>query len=217
MKLDRVQAFSDGVFSILITIMVLEFHIDDFKPGHLFNEVLNQWPIFGTYLISYLYVGTLWLFHHDYIAGLKITDRGLNILNLLMLFSITLINYPMTLISAVLASGNTPDIRTAFIFYDLVALFISGTFLLIYFYVNQHSYLKSKAKPESYYQSIRFDPLGSMAIYGTSIALSFVNIWLSGFLLVAGIIYHFIAYIRMSASEDLAEKLALNKKNLTGK
>ncbi|MHC9532007.1 TMEM175 family protein [Dellaglioa sp. BT-FLS60] len=217
MKLDRVQAFSDGVFSILITIMVLEFHLDRFTKGDLLTEVLNQWPIFATYLISYLYVGTLWLFHHDYIAGLKITDRGLNILNLLMLFSITLINYPMTLISSVLASGNTADIRTAFIFYDLVALFISGTFLIIYFYVNQHSYLKSKAKPESYYQSIRFDPLGSMAIYGASILLSFINIWLSGFLLVAGIIYHFVAYLRMSENEDRLEKLIINKKNLTKK
>ncbi|WCE42752.1 TMEM175 family protein [Lactiplantibacillus plantarum] len=65
MKTDRFQAFSDGIFAILITILVLEFHIPDYQPGHLLAALLAQWPLILSYVFSYFYVGTLWLFHHE--------------------------------------------------------------------------------------------------------------------------------------------------------
>ncbi len=99
METDRFNAFSDGVFAILITILVLEFHIPVFKTGHLLAALDTQGPTFVSYLFSYLYVGTLWLFHHDYFSLLTRIDRNVNMLNLLMLFSITLIDYPMSLLA----------------------------------------------------------------------------------------------------------------------
>ncbi|WP_338231477.1 TMEM175 family protein [Companilactobacillus muriivasis] len=135
MTKDRLLAFSDGVFAILITILVLEFTVPKFQTGHLLSAMIQQWPILVAYIVSYFYVGTLWLFHHDYFQALKAIDRKLNLINLLMLFSITLINYPMALVAETLSRGNNSDIEVSFIAYAVIALFISGTFQLLYVYI----------------------------------------------------------------------------------
>ncbi|VDG18985.1 TMEM175 family protein [Lactiplantibacillus mudanjiangensis] len=205
MKTDRFQAFSDGIFAILITILVLEFHVPDFKSGHLLAALLAQWPLFLSYAFSYFYVGTLWLFHHDYFSMLQRIDRNVNILNLLMLFSITLLDYPMSLVAEALTSGNRADMQAAFIVYDLVALFISATFYFMYLYLHHHQELKSTRVSNDFYAAIKFDPVRSVSIYGLAIVSTFWSVWLGALLLAGGIIFHFLAYLRMS------NQLALSK------
>lgn len=58
MSISRFQAFSDGVFSILITILVLNFSIPAYTAGYLAAAVVNQWPTMAAYMVSYFYVGT---------------------------------------------------------------------------------------------------------------------------------------------------------------
>ncbi len=53
MKTERFQAFSDGIFAILITILVLEFHLPDYQTGHLLAALLKQWPLLLSYAFSY--------------------------------------------------------------------------------------------------------------------------------------------------------------------
>jgi len=198
MKTDRFQAFSDGIFAILITILVLEFHIPNYHAGQLLQALLAQWQLFLSYAFSYFYVGTLWLFHHDYFSMLKHIDRNVNMLNLLMLFSITLLDYPMSLVADALTSGNRADMQTAFIVYDLVALFISATFYLMYAYLHHHPELKNAAVSTDFYAAIKFDPVRSVTIYGLAIVVTFWSVWFGALLLAMGIIFHFFAYLRMS-------------------
>ncbi|ANZ61892.1 hypothetical protein AYR62_05115 [Secundilactobacillus paracollinoides] len=202
METDRFNAFSDGVFAILITILVLEFHIPVFKTGHLLAALDTQGPTFVSYLFSYLYVGTLWLFHHDYFSLLTRIDRNVNMLNLLMLFSITLIDYPMSLLGATLTTGNRADLQTAFVMYDIVALFISATFYLMYLYIHRHPELHRHQIPKTFYDSIKLDPVKSILIYGVAILSSFWSISLSAALLILEIVFHFFAYLRMGRSLD---------------
>jgi uncharacterized membrane protein len=200
LSISRFHAFSDGVFAILITILVLNFSVPEYTVGHLAAAVLKQWPTMAAYIVSYFYVGTLWLFHHDYFNTLKKIDRGVNILNLLLLFSITLIDYPMSLVAHTLATGNVADMRLAFILYDLVALFVSMTFFFMYLYLHRHMDLKAAHVTTDFYTTIKFDPLRSVAIYGASIVAAFFSIPLSALLLILGILFHFFAYLRMSGN-----------------
>lgn len=197
MSTERFQAFSDGIFAILITILVLEFSIPDYQTGHLFTALINQWPLLLSYSFSYFYVGTLWLFHHDYFKMLAHIDRNVNLLNLLMLFSITLLDYPMSLVAHTLSSGNQPDLQTALIVYDLVALFISATFYIMYEYVH-HQELKSHQMSDHFYQKIKWDPLRSILIYLVAIVVTLFSSIGGAILLGGGIIFHFTAYLRMS-------------------
>ncbi len=201
MKVDRMQAFSDGVYAILITILVLDFNVPEYRAGHLLAALVKQWPTMFAYIVSFLYIGTVWLFHHDFFQTLKLTNTSLNVINLVMLFSVTLIDYPTALVAHSLTVGNVADMWVAFIYYDLVALFISLTFAWLYTYVRHHSELtKMKQDQQHFYQAIKFDPIRSVSIYGLAILATFFSIWLGTFLLLAGIVYHFVAYLRLSKS-----------------
>ncbi|GAY74006.1 putative membrane protein [Lentilactobacillus kosonis] len=199
MSMDRFQAFSDGIFAILITILVLEFSIPDYQSGHLLTALINQWPLLLSYSFSYFYVGTLWLFHHDYFSMLDHIDRNVNLLNLLMLFSITLLDYPMSLVAHTLSTYNQPDLQTALIVYDIVALFISATFWIMYEYIHHHQELKNHRLSSTFYQKIKADPMRSIIIYLIAIGVTFFSSIGGAILLGSGIIFHFFAYLRMSS------------------
>ncbi|CAJ1178279.1 TMEM175 family protein [Companilactobacillus nantensis] len=198
MTKNRLLAFSDGVFAILITILVLEFTVPQFQTGHLLTAMIKQWPILVAYIVSYFYVGTLWLFHHDYFQALKSIDRRLNLINLLMLFSITLINYPMALVAETISRENNNDIRIAFIAYAVIALFISGTFHILYRYTGKHPDLKSERMQQADFSKSRFDPLISMSLYVLAIISSLFLVPLGAIFLLAGIGFHFVAYLHLS-------------------
>ena len=87
MKISRLEAFSDGVFAILITILVLDFKVPAYHTGYLWEAVLQQWPVLAAYILSFTYIGILWLFHHDLFNTFAKIDRNINLLNLLMLFT----------------------------------------------------------------------------------------------------------------------------------
>ncbi|MFD1318831.1 TMEM175 family protein [Loigolactobacillus zhaoyuanensis] len=198
MKLSRLQAFSDGVFAILITILVMDFRVPPYSSGHLLAAVLRQWPVLAAYILSFMYIGILWLFHHDLFSVFAKIDRNVNLLNLLMLFAITLINYPTALLSDTLMHHERADLQVAFMSYAGVALFISLTFLLLYRYLNLHPELKSTRVNAQSFATITYDPLRSIVIYFLSIVATFFSVSFGALLLVGGIIFHFYAYLHLS-------------------
>lgn len=211
MKIDRMQAFSDGVYAILITILVLDFKVPDYHAGSLLMAVLRRWPTMFAYIVSFLYVGTIWLFHHDFFQTLKETNTGLNVINLVMLFSVTLIDYPTALVANTLISQNRTDMQVAFVYYDIIALFISFTFAWLYTYVRNHPEMtRMKSDQPTFYQAIKYDPVRSVLIYGAAIVATFFSIWLGAFLLLAGVGYHFVAYLRLSKSMQKSIREANN-------
>lgn len=198
-KSGRIQAMSDGMFAILITILVLDFKLPVYQNGKLLTAILQQWPTFFAYVMSFLYIGTLWLFHHDFFSMLDLTTPALNIINLLVLFSVTLLNYPTSLIAETLATLNTADLRIAIIVYDIIALLISFLFEIMYRYVYRHSELKEhrfSIDEENYF--IKSDPIISVGIYIISVVTSFFSVVSGGAFLLAGIVWHATAYWRLS-------------------
>ena len=199
MKIGRLQAFSDGVFSILLTLLVLDFKLPNYQNGHLAQAVLAQWPTLAAYVLSFFYVGTLWLFHHDYFAKIKQTNWQLNVLNLVILFTITLINYPTSLLSESVAQQNTADMQFAFTMYAAVALLISAMFWILYRFMAQHQELTGyNQNHEQFYQATKNDPLKSVTIYVVALLAIQLNLWLGALVILAGNIFHFIAYLRLS-------------------
>jgi uncharacterized membrane protein len=87
---ERLLAFSDGVFAIIITIMVLELKVPhSAEPGAL----LDQWPIFLAYGLSYLQAGIYWVNHHAMLEDADKVDSRVLWLNLLLLFCLSLIPF----------------------------------------------------------------------------------------------------------------------------
>lgn len=197
MEIDRLQAFSDGVFAIIITILVLELHVPPHETGALLAAVMKQWPTFVAFLVSFAYVGTLWLYHHDFFATLRQTDVRLNVYNLVILCTTALICYPTALLSESVAHGNVDDIRVATIVYALVAGAVSLSFAPLYPYLVRHPALVEPEVPGAFFQASQRGPYLSVAIYLLAIAFSFWNVYAGIAGVVAGIVFHIFAYARM--------------------
>jgi TMEM175 potassium channel family protein len=83
MTTSRLEAFSDGVFAIAITLLALELP----RPTgpHLGHELATQWEAYAAFVVSFLTIGIIWVNHHTLLDRIAHADRGLLFLNLLML------------------------------------------------------------------------------------------------------------------------------------
>src|ERR1041385_8087175 len=97
MSTGRLEAFSDGVFSIAATLLVLELHVPDIGSG-LGQALLAQWPSYLTYVTSFATIGIIWVNHHSLFEHVRQVDRPLLFLNLLLLITGSLIPFPTSLL-----------------------------------------------------------------------------------------------------------------------
>src|ERR1700683_536643 len=87
MNKSRVEAFSDGVFAIAITLLVLTIAEPTNYKG-LTQQLLSRWPSLAAYVVSFAIIGIMWLNHHSLFTNFERIDRGLFYLNLLLLMTI---------------------------------------------------------------------------------------------------------------------------------
>jgi uncharacterized membrane protein len=71
----RTEAFSDGVFAIVITLLVLDLRPPQVRPGHLLSGLIQQWPAYLAYVTSYIYVAVVWLNHKGAFMRIGRVDR----------------------------------------------------------------------------------------------------------------------------------------------
>src|SRR6201996_1220806 len=90
---DRLEAFSDGVFAITITLLVFDIVRPEYEPGRLWQKLVAQWPNYLAFLASFFYVGIIWLNHRAVFSRVRYCDRGLHFANLLLLLTSGLIPF----------------------------------------------------------------------------------------------------------------------------
>lgn len=100
----RLEAFSDGVLAIVITLLVLELHVPE-SPDRLFEDLVAEWPSFLAYLVSFAFVGGSWVAHSNVTALLSSTDGLFSRLNLLFLLSVSFLPFTTSL----MATHSTDD------------------------------------------------------------------------------------------------------------
>jgi uncharacterized membrane protein len=119
----RVEAFSDGVFAIAITLLVLEISINPSDYDHLRRALLHEWPAYLSYITSFLTVGSVWIAHHNLFSRLKYIDPVLLRLNLLLLLAAAFLPFPTGVLAESFHASEEAE-RTAVVFYGGVALVI---------------------------------------------------------------------------------------------
>lgn len=102
----RVEAFSDGVFAIAITLLVLDLKVPrDLAPtASLTGALLRQWPSYFAYLTSFLTIGIMWLNHHRLYTLIRRSDHVLLLLNGLLLLGVSVVPFPTSLVAAYLGA-----------------------------------------------------------------------------------------------------------------
>jgi uncharacterized membrane protein len=123
MSTNRLEAFSDGVFAIAITLLVLEIRVP--PPGFgegLGQELLAQWPSYAAFVVSFLTIGIIWINHHAMVRRLRIADHSILVWNLLLLMTVSALPFTTALMATYLKESSGEA---------LAAAVYSGSFLLM--------------------------------------------------------------------------------------
>jgi uncharacterized membrane protein len=135
MKTTRVEAFSDGVFAIAATLLVLGLRVPG--TGQSLGEGLaQQWPSEAAYAVSFATIGIIWVNHHSLFSQLREGDRALLFVNLLLLMVVAFIPFPTDLLATYLRVGGT-DSRIAAAIYGMTMSLAACCFTIIWWRIGR--------------------------------------------------------------------------------
>lgn len=175
LSFERVVFFSDAVFAIVITLLVLELkvpHLGDHSEWVLRNALLNLLPRVAGFVISFLIIGMMWIEHHRIFRYIADYDAGLLWRNLLLLLCVSFVPFPTALFSENFWS------RTAFILYAASFGAVATAKLWIWRHATAAGLLKKDVTPELERRIARRSMAVPLACL-MAIALSFVSLWLA--------------------------------------
>jgi uncharacterized membrane protein len=133
----RVEAFSDGVLAIAITLLVLDLHTGD-HPGHVGHDLLTQWPTYLAYVASFIYIGVVWVNHHSLFTRIARVDAGLLWCNLALLLAASVLPFPTAELAFAMQHGNHGDKISALLLYAVVSAAMAATWLAMFVYLHRH-------------------------------------------------------------------------------
>jgi uncharacterized membrane protein len=129
---NRIEAFSDGVFAIVITLLVLELRVPQIQNKENWYELLIALytiaPKFLGFIMSFFFVAVFWVSHHQFFHTLNFSRRGLLWINNLFLFFVTFIPFPTAIL------GAYPENQTAVVFFGTAFFAASLTFAVLRWY-----------------------------------------------------------------------------------
>jgi uncharacterized membrane protein len=195
MEKNRMEAFSDGVLAIIITIMVLELKV---PHGDHFTDLLPVWPIFLSYLLSFIYVGIYWNNHHHMMYTVKHINGSVLWANLNLLFWLSLIPF----VTAWMGENHFSMWPVTIYGIDLLMCALSYSLLL--------SRLLTQEGPNSLLaRAVGKGKKGkvSVLIYVLALGASFINSWISFGL------YGVVAVIWFIPDKRIESKLAEGHNN----
>jgi uncharacterized membrane protein len=115
----RLEAFSDGVFAVAITLLALNLAVKGPGYGSLAHQLGHQWPGYVAYLISFFTIGIIWVNHHTLVSNVVVVTRLLLFLNLVLLLFVVLIPVATATVADYLAHGGF-DAKLAVAMYGVV-------------------------------------------------------------------------------------------------
>jgi uncharacterized membrane protein len=130
----RLEAFSDGVFAIAATLLVLDLRLPG--GGSVTDQLLHAWPEYFAYVVSFLTIGIMWMNHHTILAHVRRVNRPLLVLNLLLLMVVVAIPFPTALVAEHLHDAGA---AAAVVTYGLVMIAMSFGFAGLWLYVVSHA------------------------------------------------------------------------------
>jgi uncharacterized membrane protein len=142
----RLLAFSDGVFAITITLLVLEI-----KPPTDYDNLLHGlavlWTSYLAYALTFLFIGQVWVNHHVMFDHIRGADRAVLLLNTLVLMAVAFLPFATSVLAGALHSGHGQ--RVAVVFYGLAFAVTALTFNGVWQYACRHRLLSEALGPES--------------------------------------------------------------------
>jgi uncharacterized membrane protein len=171
-RTSRLEAFSDGVFAIAATLLVLELRVPPDSPD-LVGELLHLWPAYAAYFVSFLTIGIIWVNHHTLLEHCRRVDRRFLYLNLLLLIAVGIVPFPTSLVDQYILSER--GATAALVVYGLGAVLIAIAFTAVFLYAtHDHRLVGDRIAARRLRADGRLFPIG-LAAYSLGIVLAFIE------------------------------------------
>jgi uncharacterized membrane protein len=200
MDRSRLEAFSDGVFAVAITLLALDLTVEGPGHGPLLDQLSGKWPAFLAYLISFFMIGIVWVNHHALVRSITKVDRLLLFLNLVLLLFVVLIPFA-TATQADYFPANDGDGRLAMVLYAGVFLGMSVGFGAIFEWTLHGQRVYQPLPPERHWPArARF--VGGGLVYVIAILVALFSA-VASFVLVAVVaVYYIVERTPTSAAKE---------------
>jgi TMEM175 potassium channel family protein len=191
---DRVAAFSDGVFAITITLLVLEIERPSFTEPDLAGRLLDNWSQYAAFIVSFVYVGVLWLNHHALFSRIRSVDLALNWINLIVLGTTALLPFSTGVLAGAFGEeAPTSNQAAAVVLYALIALLMSAAWVPLFRHLGRHPELLKDPGDAALLRAQRSRPLVGVVSYAVAGLLGwFVSPYIAIAVFVWMIVYHAI-------------------------
>lgn len=176
METNRLEAFSDGVFAIAITLLVLEIKVPPLGTA-LGAELLQLWPSYLAYIVSFLVIGAIWINHHAMFQHIVRVDRILLLLNVLYLMLIAFLPFPTAVLAEAFHRGTDEPVAAAFYggILTVIGLFVNA----MWWYAARGYQLLSTHLTVEAAQQIGRQFLVGPIVYAIATVVALVVPWLS--------------------------------------
>jgi uncharacterized membrane protein len=187
METGRLEAFSDGVFAVAITLLVLNLGVP--VRGSVLTGLADEWPEFAAFALSFVIIGIVWVNHHAVIRRLARADRVVLFVNLGLLMSVVIIPFTTAMFSRYVTQGGT-DSHVAAALFSAALLLMGLGFTGLYVWAALHPHLLKPGPPVelSWRTFFRFGA-GTIG-YAACIAVAFVSAQLVLVIIAALAIYY---------------------------
>jgi uncharacterized membrane protein len=196
MDRSRLEAFSDGVIAVAITLLALDLTVPGRGHDTLLNQLNEKWPAFLAYLISFFMIGIVWVNHHVLVKSITRVDRTLLFLNLVLLLFVVLIPFSTGTVADYLSQGGglpAPgnwDARVAMAIYGGVFLGMSVGFTGIFEWTLHGQRVARPLPPEKHWAArARF--VGGGVVYVVAIVVALFSA-VAAFVLIALVAVYYI-------------------------
>ena len=122
----RIEAFSDGVFAIAVTLLVLDIDVPASAFDNLWRGFADQWPAYLAFATSFVTIGGIWMLHHGVFRRLRYANNVVMRINLVLLMAVSFLPFPTRLVAEAITSGSAE--RAAVLIYGASLLVISLVF-----------------------------------------------------------------------------------------
>lgn len=140
----RLVSFSDAVFAITVTLLVLEIRTPS-DYANLLHGLVALWPSYLAYALTFLFIGQVWVNHHVMFDHIRIADRPILLLNTLVLMIVAFLPFATSVLAEALRSGH--GLRTAVVFYSIAFGTTALTFNAVWQYARRRRLLSKTLDP----------------------------------------------------------------------
>jgi uncharacterized membrane protein len=202
----RLEAFSDGVIAVAITLLALDLTVPEPRHGELLMQLGNHWPQFAAYAVSFFTIGIIWVNHHARVSLIAEVDRTVLFLNLLLLLFVVLIPFATSTMATYLTSGSE-DSHIAMAVYAVVLEGMALSFSAMFEWSLGEGRTHITVPVDQRRNARLRASIGSL-VYALVFAVAFISAPLSLALAGATAFYYVFAPLPHSAGDTEIEELA---------